>query len=170
MPAWSNTSASAWGQLDIQIGTPGALNAMSAVLASIGNVKEDSFSLETEDGKKLQWFATGHSLIDELVLQPTLTLKLQIKNLNLANLLKFWDVEEDATLGKIKVKAMTTSLKYSVKITPKVIGAETLEIPYCAVNMKPSYTEDSGWGQEVTFTILSPGANLPLFQIGQVTA
>ena len=164
--AWTPTAQSAWGELDIQIGVPGALNVMSTALSSIGNVKEDSFSLETEDGTKLQWFATGHNLIDELRTQPTLTLKMNIKNLNLANLSKFWSVTE--SVDTIEVDAMMTSNKYSVSIAPKVVGAEKLDIPYCAVSMKPTYSEDAGFGQDVEFTILRPKAGDPLFVISQV--
>lgn len=166
--AWNETSASAWGEIDLQIGVPASGNEMSESLATIGVVKENSISVDTDEGTKLQWFATGHKLVDELRLEPTMSIKVEVKNLNLANLQKFWDVEEDATSGKIKVSGMTTSAKLSVKMAPKVIGGETLEAPYCSVSMKPTYSEDSGWGQEVTFTILSPGTDKPLFQIGQV--
>lgn len=168
--AWTETSASAWGNLTIKIGTPGANNAMSTSLSAIGTVKEDSFSVETEDGKKLQWFSTGHNLVDELQTQPTLILKMQVKNLNKSALTKFWDVEEDGTTGKLKVNAMMTTDKFSVSIQSEVVGSETLEIPYCSVSMKPVYSEDSGWEQEVQFTVLSPGSGQPLFQIGQVPA
>lgn len=164
--AWTETAASAWGELDIQIGVPGALNVMSTALSSIGNVKEDSFSLETEDGTKLQWFASGHNLVDELRLQPTLTLKMSIKNLNLSNLSKFWAVTEN--VDKIEVDAMMTSDKFSVSIAPLVSGAEKLEIPYCAVSMKPTYSEDAGYGQDVEFTILRPKLGDPLFTISRV--
>jgi hypothetical protein len=164
---WTETSQSAWGELEIKIGVPGALNVMSTSLALIGNVKEDSFSIETEEGKKLQWFATGHNLVDELRLQGTLTLKLSVKNLNLAGLSKFWDVTEGVG-GNIEVDNMSTSNKYSVKIASKVVGSETLLIPYCSVSMKPTYSEDSGFGQDIEFTILRPSVGAPLFEIGQV--
>lgn len=164
--AWTDTSATAWGGLDIKIGTPAALNAMSTTLATIGNVKEDSFSLETEDGKKLEWYATGHNLIDQLRLQPTITLKCSVKNLNFANLSKFWNVTDGA--DGIKVVNMTTSTKFSVSIASKVAGSEALEIPYCSVYMKASYSEDSGFGQDVEFTILRGAPDAALFTIKKV--
>jgi len=168
MANWTETSATAWGELEVKIGTPGVSNTMSTSLASIGVVKEDSFSLETEDGKKLQWFTTGHGLVDELKTQPTLMLKLHLKNLNLSALENFWDVTENITEGTIEVNAMMTTAKHSVYIGSKVVGSEALEIPYCSVSMKPVYSEDSGWGQEIEFTILSPSAGAPLFVITQV--
>ena len=164
--AWTETSASAWGGLDIKIGTPAALNAMSTTLASIGNVKEDSFSIETEDGKKLQWFASGHNLIDELRLQAVLTIKCSIKNLNLSNLSKFWTVTDDE--AGIKVMNMNTSSKFSVRISTGVVGSEALDIPYCSVYMKASYSEDSGFGQDVEFTILKGAPTAALFTIKKV--
>lgn len=165
--AWTNTQASSWGELEISIGIPGALNIMSVALTTIGQVKEDSFSLETEDGKKLQWFATGHNLIDELRLQATLMIKLSIKNLNLSELSRFWDVTEST--DDIDVNTMTTSIKYSVKIASKVVGSEVLEIPYCSVYMKSTYSEDAGFGQDVEFTVLRGAVDAPLFQIKQLT-
>lgn len=164
---WTPTTASAWGELDFQIGVPAANNAMSVALASIGTVKEESLSVETEDGKKLQFFATGHNLIDELRLQATLTIKLSIKNLNLSELSKFWDVTEN--VDDIEVNEMTTSNKYSVMMASKVSGSEALHIPYCSVYMKATYAEDMGWVQDIEFTILRPAVGEPLFTIKAVS-
>lgn len=164
--AWTETSATAWGSIDIKIGTPGLANIMSADLASLGNIKENSFSVETEDGTKLQWFATGHNLIDELRLQSTITIKCSIKNLNLSTLSKFWSVTDD-TSG-IKVMSMTTSAKFSVQIGSPVVGSEVLEIPYASVYMKATYAEDSGYGQDVEFTVIRGSKTAPLFTIKKV--
>ncbi len=168
--AWTKTSATAWGEVVMKIGTPTENNAMSENLASIGYVKEDSISLETEDGEKLEWKAVGGKVVDTLTKEGKISIKCQIKNLNKENLEKFWNIEEDEASGKLKVLGMTNSNKYSVLLEPKVEKAETFEAPYCSVSMKPTFTEKEGWGQEVTFTLLSGGEGNPLFLIGQKTA
>ncbi len=164
--AWKETSATAWGEIDVKIGTPKTGNGMSASMVSIGNVKEESISIETEDGTKLEWKATGGKVIDTLTQGGKISVKCKVKNLNKSNLEKFWDVTEDSS-GKLQVMGMTTSNKYSVSLEPKATGAEVFEAPYCAVSMKPTFSEKDGWEQEVTFTLLSGGEGKPLFTIGQ---
>lgn len=56
----------AWGEIIMSIGTPGAGEIMSTTLTSLGNIKEESVSLETEDGNVYQLFGTGHVLLDQL--------------------------------------------------------------------------------------------------------
>lgn len=167
--AWKETSATAWGsKVQIKLGTPATGNAMSTSLAGIGVIKEDSIAVETADGTNLEWKGVGGKLIDQLKGEPTITIKCIVKNLNKSNLSKFWNVQEDATSGKLKVLGMTNSTKYSVLLGSDVVDSETFEAPYCSVGMKPVYSEKEGWGQEVEFTLLSPGEGKPLFEIGQV--
>ncbi len=164
--AWKDTKATAWGTIEIKIGTPKAGNAMSTSLVSIGTIKEDSISLETEEGTKYEWKGTGGVIIDTLVGEGTVKVKCKIKNLNKSNLEKFCNVTENSD-GKIEVKGLTTSNKYSISMESKVSGSETFEAPYCSVAMKPTFSEKDGWEQEVEFTLLSGGEGKPLFIIGQ---
>ncbi len=164
--AWKETENKAWGEIDFKIGTPKAGNLMSTALSTIGNVKEDSISIETEDGGKLEWKATGGRVIDTLQKEGKITIKCTVNNLKKATLEKFWNVTENSE-GKLEVHGMTSSNKLSVAFASKVAGTETFEAPYCSVSMKPKFSEKDGWEQEVEFTLLRGSETAPLFVIGQ---
>ena len=82
--AYVDNNATAWGEIEFKFGAPGAAGAMGTVLKTLGIVKEDSFSFETEDGKELEWKAIGGKIIDRMKGEPTLKAKCTVKNLNKA--------------------------------------------------------------------------------------
>ena len=49
--AYTDNNATAWGEVEVKFGTPGAGNTMATTLKSLGIIKEDSLSWEKEDGK-----------------------------------------------------------------------------------------------------------------------
>ncbi len=151
--AYNETNETAWGSsVGFNIdGTP------------IGIVKQDSISVETADGTKLEWKAVGGKVIDQLQGEPTVTVKCVVKNLNKSNLEKFWKIEEEG--DKIKVLGMTNAAKYAISIGSDVVGAEIFTAPKCAVAMRPKFAENEGWTQEVEFTLLEK--NGVLFEISQ---
>lgn len=166
--AWKETTATAWGDIEFKIGTPSADNGMSTSLDSIGTVKEDSIGVETQDGTTKEWRAVNGKLIDELKGEPILKVKCFVKNLNKSNLGKFWNVSENATTGELEVKGLTNANKYSISFGSNVKESEEFKAPYCSVSMKPAFDEKEGWGQEIEFTLLSPGEGKALFNISQV--
>ena len=153
--AYTDNNATAWGELEFKFGAPGAGGAMGTVLKTLGIVKEDSFSFETEDGKELEWKAIGGKIIDRMKGEPTLKVKCTVKNLNKALLSEIWDIEE---LGdKLIIKSFVSTKKFSFSIVPKVSGAEKIDMFYCTVSGKLNYTGDSGYNVDVEITILNGG-------------
>ena len=153
--AFIDNNATAWGELEFKFGAPGAAGAMGTVLKTLGIVKEDSFSFETEDGKELKWTAIGGKIVDQMKSEPTLKVKCTVKNLNKALLSEIWDIEEVG--DKLIIKSFVSTKKFSFSIVPKVSGAEKIDMFYCTVSGKLNYTGDSGYNIDVEITILNGG-------------
>lgn len=161
----------AWGKVILKIGETTADGAMAATLESLGYMKEDSVTLETAEGTKLQLFGTGHELIDELLTEPILTLKATVVGANMAVIKKLWKVTETGTgdTKKVMVQSMVTSKKFSVQMATEVIGSDTFEAPKCSVSMALTFSEKEGWNGTMSFTMLKAKDNT-LFGFGLVPA
>ncbi len=145
---------------------------MATIFKSMGNILEESLSIEKEDGTVLQLFEEGHILIDELHQEPTLKINATIIGIPEDIRQAFWNVETSGTgdARKVSVKSLLNSNKYSVKFAAEgVPGSETFEAPYCSVNMGPAYTSAQGWTATVVITILK-GKSGRLFDFGVVPA
>jgi hypothetical protein len=160
----------AWGEIDIEFGTPGNGDLMSSTLKKIGTVKEESLSVEKEDGTKLELYGTGHILVDELKTDPKLTIKGIVIGISKENVTEFWDATPSGTgaTEKIEVASLVSKKKYSVRLASKVSGSDTLEAPYCSVVFSPAFSEKEGWTAEFAFTMIK-GASGKLFHIGKVS-
>jgi hypothetical protein len=157
----------AWGEQVVSIGTPGTGDIMATTLADIGLIKEESISFEKADGTKLELFSTGHNLVDSLRTEPIITLKMTLIGITDSARQMFW--KTTTALGRTTVKSLVNSTKYSVKLASKVVGADTLEAPYCEVSMGPLFAEKEGFTAEVAFTFLR-GATGDLFYMDVVPA
>lgn len=163
--AWTETRDTAWGGAEIKIGNAGSSGAMGSSLADIGFIKEGSISLEVQDGTTKEWKATGGSIIDVLKTEPTLRVKCHVKNLNKSIIEKVWTVKDSN--NDVEVLSLINSTKQSVQLGNQVSGSELLKFPLCSVEASPVYSEDAGYGLDITFTVLSPGKGKPLFIISK---
>lgn len=157
--------ATAWGEIEMLVGTPGASDAMSASLESLGYIKEDSLAFETEEGEKMQLFGTGHVLVDEQGGEPSVRVKATLLGIEKAK--QFWEMGVDPNPGQ--VKSFVTSDAYSVKFASKVVGSETFEAPKCKIAAKPLFSEKEGWTVELTITVLKGLADY-FWNFGTVSA
>ncbi len=162
--AYTDSNDTAWGKVVFKYGAPGAGGSMGTVLKTLGVVKEDSYSLETEDGKEYKFTAIGGEVIDQLKGEPTLKAKLTVKNLNKALISEIWDVEESG--DNLIVKSLVSTKKFSVSITPVTSGSEKIDIFYCSISGKPTYTGEDGYCVELEITMLRSAKGL--FSIGRV--
>lgn len=166
--AWTETNATAWGELTISLGDSTGNETMQSALTSIGNVKQDSVSIEMEDGDTKEWKAVGGRVVDKAEGEPTVIVKAHVKNLNMSALSKFWKVTEAS--GALSVTSFRSDKKFAVKIEPSVIGGEIVEIPMASVKANIAYDENGGYGLDVSFTVLSPGAGKKIIYVKQKTA
>lgn len=165
MANWKETTATAWAGLDFKVGTPGNQNAMASSFTSIGYIED--VTIDTEEGEKKEWKDINGKIVDTFQQESVTKFTAKLKNLNKSALEKFWDITEDTQNGTLKVRSTTTSRKFSVQITNSVQGAEVFSAPYCSVASKLTFEKDKGYGLEVTFTILDPGAGKEKFVISQ---
>lgn len=155
--------ATAWGEIVLSTGTPGASDAMSTSLTPLGYIKEDSLAIETEDGEVMQLFGTGHVLIDEQGGEPSVRIKATLIGANKT----FWDMAESPNTGR--VESFVTSAFYSVRFASKVVGSDTFEAPKCKIAAKPLFSEKEGWTVELTITVLKGTAGY-FWNFGTVAA
>lgn len=155
-------AATAWGEILLSYGTPGTNDEMATSLSSLGYIKEDSLSIDTEEGEMLQLFGTGHVLVDEQGSEPIVRIKATLIGVNNT----FWDM---ASSPDTAVESFVDSANYSIKMASKVVGSETLEAPKCKVAAKPLFSEKEGWTVELTITVLKGKAGY-YWNFGTVTA
>jgi len=152
----------AWGTIIMSVATTGALDVMGAPLVSLGTIKEDSISLATEDGGKMELFGTGHVLVDQL--NNEAAMKINATLIGLTNAKQFWTVDGVLT-GQIK--SLTKSGNFSVKLASAVTGSDTFSAPKCVITGTPVFSEKEGWTVNLEITILKGAAGY-LFELGTV--
>lgn len=143
----------AWSECEIEIGKTGAQDAMAATLTSIGTIKDKSSTLEPSDGDTLEAKKTGgHTVAKETqeggfvlrtrVIEPTNALEVM---LGLAT------SEAD---NESNVKTHIVADNWSVKVTPKNVGARGIKAPKTNVSYKPGWSEEEGNYADLEFEIL----------------
>lgn len=160
----------AWGEVKMKIAETEALETFPIALVDLGIIKEDSLSISKEDGTKLQLFGEGHVLVDELQLEPTLKIALQIVGISDVNKAKFWDATTTGTgdAAKFAVKSLVNTKKFAIQFAAtKVVGSDTFEAPKCTVTLSPLYSSKEGWMSDVQITVIKAITGT-LFQFGKV--
>ncbi len=144
----------AWSKCDFSIGKTGENDAMcaDASLQSIGTIKDKSSSLEPSDGDALEMKATGGETVAKEVLEGGFKATTRV-------------IEPDDTLltllglgtaasGDFNVKTHIVEGDWSLKITPKNVGAKGIKAPKCSITYKPGWSEEDGNYADIDFEIL----------------
>lgn len=143
-----------WSKCSVEIGKTGALDAMAETLSSIGDIKDKSTTLATEDGEQLKMKASGGKLHAQEDLEGNITLTTRIIEPDYAFVATLIGATHTEATKKLVIKSQVVSDTYSVKVTPKNIGATGLEIRKAHVKYKDGYSEEEGHYADLTFTIL----------------
>ena len=163
-------AATAWGEVVMKIADTEALETFPTTLVDLGDIMEDTLSINKEDGTKLQLFKEGHILLDELQTEPTLNITLTLVGISDVNKAKFWETTTSGSgdTAKFAVKALTNTKKFAIQFAAvKVKGSDTFEAPKCTVQLSPIYSSKEGWKAEVSITIIKATTGV-LFQFGKV--
>lgn len=144
-----------WSKCKIEIGATGENEAMASSLTDVGVINDKSTTLATADGQTLTATATGGVVIAEEEGEPVVTLTTRIKEMS-------FDVESLLT-GAVKnqagdeltVKTNVVSGDFSVKLTPKNIGAVGIKARRTKVSFRPGSSEEEGQFVDLTFKILA---------------
>lgn len=160
----------AWGDLHAYIGTPGTGEILATSFDDLGVIDGDGITLETADGTVYSLKDVNGNLIDELSLEPELTVKVPILKPSETVRGKFWDVEETGTGASrtLDVKSLINNDKKSFKFdNPKAIGSESFLVPTAKIKMSLQYSAQKGFFGTATFKIVK-GASGVLFSFGIV--
>lgn len=143
-----------WSQCSIEIGKTGANDAMATVLIPIGNIKDKSTSIESTDGEKLQAKTTGGKLFAQEERDGEIFLKTRVIESDFVFLASLIGATHDTTKKELKVTSQVIAEPYSVKLTPRNIGATGVKIRKAHVSYKAGYSEEEGHFADLTFTVL----------------
>lgn len=151
-----------WSKCKIEIGETGADDAMASSLTNIGTISDKSTNLNTEDGETLTAVATGGVVVAEEEGEPVVSITTRVKepSFDLEHLLTGAVIETSGESPNqvqtgITVKTNVVSKDFSVKLTPKNIGAIGIKARRTHVSARPGSTEEEGHFLDLTFKILA---------------
>lgn len=142
-----------WSKCKIEVGKTGEDEAMAVSLTNIGIINDKSTTLATEDGEELTATATGGIVVAEEEGEPVVTITTRVKEMD-------FDTEKiftGATVSEdeLVVKTNVVSDDFSVKLTPKNIGAIGIKARRTHVSFRPGSSEEEGSYVDLTFKILA---------------
>lgn len=142
-----------WSENIVEVGFTGENDAMAAELFSVGTINDKSTSLTTSDGDTLTAKASGGITVAEEEGEPTLEVTTRVKEMDFDTEHLFTGAEENED-GELVVKSNNVEKEFSLKITPKNIGAKGLKARRCHVKFRPGSSEEEGSYVDLTFKIL----------------
>lgn len=148
----------AWSKCTIEIAQTSPDDAFNSTdLKSIGVIKDKSTTLEPSDGDVLEMKATGGETVAKEQQEGGFTLKTRvIEPEELYSTLKLGEevTTEGDEKGDFKVKTHLVDGDWSVKVTPKNVGARGIKVPLSSISFKPGYSEEDGNYADLEFEIL----------------
>lgn len=147
----------AWSKCTFEIGRTGANDAMATELTNIGTIKDKSSSLEPSEGDALEMKATGGETVAKEVLEGgyKATTRVIEPTDDLETLL---GISKAGTDGERQVTTHVVEGDWSLKITPKNVGAKGIKAPKCSITYKPGWSEEDGNYADIDFEILKGDA------------
>ena len=159
----AKTIIMAWSKCSFEIGTTLENDGMATELVSVGKIKDKSSTLEPSDGDALEMKATGGELVAKetneggymaktRVIEPSAEL---LTKLGIAEVVS----EEGVDKGDLRVKTHIVSGNWSLKVTPKNVGARGIKAPKTSIAYKPGWSEEDGHYVDLEFDILKGDAD-----------
>lgn len=126
--------------------------AEDSAMFNVGIIRANTTSLSTEDGDALQAIETGGAIVAEEKQEGTFELATEIiepsddlyVNLGIAHM-----SDEDLLVDTHIVPG-----NYSLKLTPKNLGAKGIKIPKCSISVAPAFGDDTGHALTITASVL----------------
>lgn len=151
------TIVMSWSKCKIEVGKTGASDAMATELFELGHIKDKSTSLATEEGDKLTAVATGSVVVAEEEGEPQITVTTRIMEMDFDTEAKLTGAVKSGDSGseELAVKTHIIPEDYSMKLTPKNIGATGIKARRTHITFLPGSSEEEGHYVDVTFKILA---------------
>lgn len=143
-----------WSKCKVEIGRTGSDDAMATTLTDVGVINDKSTTLATEDGETLTATATGGIVVAEEEGEPTVTLTYRIKEPSFAFEQMLTGAVENAD-GDLVVSTNIVEDDFSLKLTPKNIGAIGIKARRTHISYRPGSSEEEGHYVDVTHKILA---------------
>ena len=144
-----------WSKCKIEIGATGESDAMASVLTTSGYVNDKSTSLSSSDGETLEAKASGGIIVASEEGEPVLTITTRVKEMSFEVESMLTGASVDGSAGELTVKSNIVGSNFSVKLTPKNIGAVGIKARKTHVSFRPGSSEDEGQYVDLTFKILA---------------
>lgn len=141
-----------WSKCQIEIGRTGENDTMAITLTSIGTIKDKSSTLEPSEGDTLEAKATGGELVAKESLEGGYQLKTRVIEPT-DELLTTLGIGE-ASGDDFNVKTHIVEGDWSVKVTPKNVGATGIKAPKTSIKYAPGWSEEEGNYADITCDIL----------------
>lgn len=143
-----------WSECQVEIGKTGANDALSTSLASIGETKDKSTSLSVGDGEKLVAKGSGGKIVAQEEKDGEITLTTRVLEPDFAFIAGLLGSTVDKATGTLKYKSLIVQDSYSVKVTPRNVGAKGVMIRKAHLKYKEGQSEEEGFYADITFTVL----------------
>lgn len=146
-----------WSKCKIEVGKTGDDDAMATELFSLGTIKDKSTSMSTEDGDTLTATATGGVVVAEEEGEPQVSITTRIMEMDFDTENKLTGAAKSGSPGQeeLTVKTNVIPEDFSVKVTPKNIGATGIKVRRAHISFRPGSSEEEGQYVDVTFKILA---------------
>ena len=126
--------------------------AEDSAMFNVGIIRANTTSLSTEEGDALQAIETGGAIVAEEKQEGSFELTTEIieptddlyVNLGIAHM-----SGEDLLVDTHIVPG-----NYSLKLTPKNLGAKGIKIPKCSISVAPAFGDDTGHALTITASVL----------------
>lgn len=146
-----------WSKCKIEVGKTGDEDSMATELFSLGTIKDKSTSMSTEDGDTLTATATGGVVVAEEEGEPQVSITTRIMEMDFDTENKLTGAAKSGSSGQeeLTVKTNVIPEDFSVKVTPKNIGATGIKVRRAHISFRPGSSEEEGQYVDVTFKILA---------------
>lgn len=146
-----------WSKCKIEVGKTGDEDAMASELFSIGTIKDKSTNMTTENGDTLQAVATGGVVVAEEESEPQVSITTRIMEMDFDTENKLTGAVKSGSAGNETLKVTTNVIPddFSLKLTPKNIGATGIKARRTHISFLPGSSEEEGQYVDVTFKILA---------------
>jgi hypothetical protein len=142
-----------WSKCKIEVGKTGDNDAMAASLTDIGTINDKSTTMSAEDGETLTATATGGVVVAEEEGEPVISITTRVKEMSFAVETLFTGAV--AANDELTVKTNIVPDDFSLKLTPKNIGAVGIKARRTHVSFRPGSSEEEGQYVDLTFKILA---------------
>lgn len=147
-----------WAECRVEVGYTGEDDAMATELVSVGTINDQSTTLASSDGQVLEAKASGGVTVATEESEPVLTITTRVKEMDFDTENYFTGAKKSTDGNELEVFTNVVNREFSVKVTPKNIGATGIKVPRCSVKFRPGSSEAEGQYVDLTFTILKPAS------------